>query len=131
MKTPIADIDAYIALQPEESRQVLTQLRQIIKSVAPDAVEVISYNMPGFKYHGMLVGFAEARQHYGFYPWTGRTVEQFRDELVSYKTSKGAIQFPKDRPLPVGLIKKIVKQRIKDNIEKEAIKLKTKPTAKK
>ena len=133
MKVKIADIDAYIAMQPEESIPALTQLRQIIKSVAPDAEEVISYNMPAFKYHGMLVGFAEAKQHYGFYPWTGRTVEQFKDELINYKTSKGAIQFPKDRPLPVALIKKIVKQRIKDNLEKEAIKqeLKSKPTAKK
>jgi uncharacterized protein YdhG (YjbR/CyaY superfamily) len=113
------DIDSYIALQPEEVRHVLEQLRRLIKSTAPDAEEVISYAMPAFKYHGMLVGFANAKEHIGFYPWTSRTVVQFKDDLAAFKTSKGAIQFPKNKLLPVALIKKIVKTRMKENTEKE------------
>lgn len=119
MAGKVKDIDAYIALQPEQVRSALEELRQIIKSAAPDALEVISYNMPAFKYHGMLLGFAAAKEHYGFYPWTGRTVEQFAAALKGYTTTKGAIHFPKDKPLPAALIKKIVKHRMRENKENE------------
>jgi uncharacterized protein YdhG (YjbR/CyaY superfamily) len=113
------NIDEYISLQPEELVEGLEKLRQIIRSVAPDATEVISYHMPGFKYHGMLVGFAGWKKHYGFYPYNASTVNEFKEELKGYETSKGAIQFPVDKALPVALIKKIVKFRMKENIEKE------------
>ncbi len=122
MKPSIKDIDSYIALQPENVKTELEKLRQTIKSVAPEAEEVISYGMPAFKYHGMLVGFAAAKNHYGFYPWNGSTVTQFKDDLNEFNTSKGAIQFAKDKPLPVALIKKIVRYRMKENLEKEKIK---------
>jgi uncharacterized protein YdhG (YjbR/CyaY superfamily) len=112
-------IDDYISLQPEELVEGLEKLRQIIRSVAPEATETISYHMPAFQYHGMLVGFAGWKKHYGFYPWNGSTVIEFKEELKGYETSKGAIQFPRDKPLPVALIKKIVKFRMKENIEKE------------
>jgi uncharacterized protein YdhG (YjbR/CyaY superfamily) len=118
MNSPLKDIDAYINLQPENVRPALDKLRQTIRAVAPDAEEVISYGMPAFRYYGMLVGFAAAKNHYGFYPWNGRTVLEFKDELVGYETSKGAIRFPKDKPLPVALIKKIVKARMKENVSK-------------
>jgi uncharacterized protein YdhG (YjbR/CyaY superfamily) len=118
MRSPVKDIDAYINLQPEDVRPALEKLRQTIKTAAPDAEEVISYRMPAFKYHGMLAGFAAAKNHYGFYPWNGRTVLEFKDELAGYETSKGAIRFPKDKPLPIALIKKIVKARMKENIGK-------------
>ena len=116
MNATVKDIDTYVALQPEEVRADLEQIRQTIKAAALEAEEVISYRMPAFRYHGMLVGFAAARNHYGFYPWTGRTVEQFKDELQGYTTTKGSIHFAKDKPLPVSLIKKIVKHRMKENI---------------
>ena len=106
-------------MQSEEVIPVLQKMREIIKSVAPDAEEVISYNMPAFKYHGMLVGFAAAKKHCGFYPWNGSTVKKFAEELKGYETSPGAIQFPYVKPLPVALIKKIVKSRIKENLDKE------------
>jgi uncharacterized protein YdhG (YjbR/CyaY superfamily) len=118
-KAEAKDIDTYIALQPESMRATLEELRQIIKSVAPEAEETISYAMPAFKYHGMLVGFAAAKKHYGFYPWTGRTVAQFADDLKGYDTTKGAIHLQIDKPLPVALIKKIVKHRMKENMEME------------
>lgn len=122
------DINEYINMQDKEVQPELQKLRHIIQSAAPDAEEVISYGMPAFKYHGMLVGFAAAKNHYGFYPWTSRTTEQFKKELAAFKTSKGAIQFPKDKPLPAALIKKIVKHRMKENIEKEQLKKLSGPT---
>jgi uncharacterized protein YdhG (YjbR/CyaY superfamily) len=113
------NIDEYLAGQPPKTRTALQKLRKIILSVAPEANEVISYAMPAFKYHGMLVGFAGWKNHAGFYPWNSRTVAEFKDELKGYETSKGAIQFPLDKPIPVALIKKIVKARIKENLAKE------------
>ncbi len=90
---PAKNIDEYFALQPPKTRVALEKLRQIILSIAPDAEEVISYAMPAFKYHGMLVGFAAWKNHVGFYPWNSRTVEAFKEELKTYSTSKSAIQF--------------------------------------
>ena len=120
------NIDDYLGLQSLESRKALEKLRQIILSVAPDAEEVISYAMPAFNYHGMLVGFAGWKNHSGFYPWNSRTIAEFKDELKGYKTSKGAIQFPLEKPIPVALVKKIVKARMKDNLAKEKLKNKIK-----
>ncbi|MDP4219869.1 MAG: DUF1801 domain-containing protein [Bacteroidota bacterium] len=122
MKAPAKDIDAYLAKQPAKSRAALEKLRRIVKSVAPDAEEVISYGMPAFKFHGMLVGFAGWKNHAGFYPWNSRTVNEFKTELKGYETSKGAIQFPLDKPIPVTLIKKIVKARMKENLAKNPAK---------
>ncbi len=112
------DIDTYISMQPGTIQPVLEKLRQLIKSVVPDAEEVISYGMPAFKWNGMLVGFAAAKKHIGFYPWNGSTVLQFKEELKDYETSPGAIRFPYGHPLPVALIKKLVKWRRKENIVK-------------
>jgi uncharacterized protein YdhG (YjbR/CyaY superfamily) len=119
MNITIKDIDTYISMQPEIIQPSLEKLRQLIKSVAPEAQEVISYGMPAFKWNGMLVGFAAAKKHIGFYPWNGSTVEHFKDELKSYGTSPGAIRFDNDKPLPLALIKKIVKWRMKENLAKQ------------
>ncbi len=116
------NIDEYIAAQSEDAIEGLEKLRQVIRATAPEAVEMISYQMPAFHYHGMLVGFAAWKNHYGFYPWNSSTVHEFKEELKGYETSKGAIQFQKNKPLPVALIKKIVKARMKDNIAKEKLK---------
>ena len=116
------DIDSYLAGVPSPARVKLEKLRSIILSVAPDAEEVISYAMPAFKYHGMLVGFAAWKNHVGFYPWNSRTIAEFKDELRGFTTSKGAIQFPLDKPIPIALVKKIVKVRMKENLAKEKLK---------
>jgi len=116
------NIDSYIDTQPESIQDKLIELRKIIKDAVPKAEEVISYMMPAFKQHGVLVYFAGCQTHIGFYP-TPSGVKAFEKELTGYKYSKGAIQFPLDKPLPVGLVKKIVKYRAKE--DKEAAQLKT------
>ena len=123
---PAKNIDSYLDGVPPSASAKLEKLRSIILSVAPEAEEVISYAMPAFKSHGMLVGFAAWKNHVGFYPWNSRTIAEFRDELKGYSTSKGAIQFPLDKPIPVALVKKIVKARMKDNLAKEKLKKQSK-----
>lgn len=110
-------IDQHIAEFPKETQQLLELLRMTIRATAPKAEEVISYNMPAFKYNGILVWFAGYKNHIGFYP-SASPIEIFKNDLKKYKTSKGAIQFPLDKPLPLALITKIVKFRIKQNLEK-------------
>jgi uncharacterized protein YdhG (YjbR/CyaY superfamily) len=97
---------------------ILQKLRATIKKTAPAAEETISYQMPAFKYHGMLVYFAGYQNHIGFYP-TSSPMKVFKDRLTNYKTSKGAIQFPIDKAIPLTLVKDIVKFRLKENLEKK------------
>lgn len=115
----LKDTDSYLALQPEKVRDVLEKLRQTIKSSAPEAEEVISYGMPAFRYHGMLVYFAAFKNHCSFFP--GSIVEKMKNELKNYKTSKGTIQFTAEKPLPAALVKKIIKARVKENLNKKKI----------
>jgi uncharacterized protein YdhG (YjbR/CyaY superfamily) len=119
MNKTIKDIDTYIALQPIEVQKKLELIRLSIHKIALNAEEVISYGMPAFKYHGMLVYFAAFKHHIGFYALPSGNAA-FQKELSLYKHGKGSIQFPLDKPLPLALIKKIVKFRIKENLEKEA-----------
>jgi len=114
-------IDEYITAQPLEKRASLEKIRSIIQKAAPKATEVISYGMPAFKQDGILVYFAAFKNHYGFFP-TASPIVIFKKELVTYKTSKGAIQFPTDKPIPIKLIQAIVKLRITQNKEKTAFK---------
>jgi uncharacterized protein YdhG (YjbR/CyaY superfamily) len=107
-------IDEYIAAQPADVQVILQQVRQAIHEAAPEAQEVISYQMPAFKQGGVLVWFAAFKKHIGFFPKTTAIVE-FKDKLASYKTSKGTIQFPLDKPIPMELIKEIVRFRVKEN----------------
>ena len=112
---PAKDVMEYLAQVPAESRAVLEKLRQTIKSTVPEAVEVISYQIPTFKYQGrMLVSYAAFQEHCSFFPGAG-PIETHRNELKSYKTSKGTIRFPVDRPLPESLVKRLVKTRIRLN----------------
>jgi uncharacterized protein YdhG (YjbR/CyaY superfamily) len=113
MTTKFSTIDEYIAAQDDDRKPVLQQFRKIIRAAAPKAEEVISYGMPAFKQGSVLVYFAAMKEHYGFYP-TSKPIEVFKDKLKPYKTSKGAIQFPIDRPLPEKLIVEIVKYRVKE-----------------
>ena len=112
-------VDDYLAALPEEARATLEKIRKTIKAVAPKATEVISYQMPMFKYHGMLVGFAAFKDHCSFFPGAN-PVATFQDELKAYKTSKGTIRFPIGKPLPAALVKKLVKARIAENEERAA-----------
>jgi uncharacterized protein YdhG (YjbR/CyaY superfamily) len=108
-----ASVDEYLSQIPEEARAALEDLRKTIKTAAPDATETISYQMPTFKYRGRaLVGFAAFKDHCSLFPYSGRVLDDYQEELGSFKTSKGTIQFTTDRPLPKPLVKKIVKTRI-------------------
>ena len=114
-------VDQYIAAFPADVKKRMQQLRKTIKAGAPKADELISYQMPGYKYFGMLVYFAAYKNHIGFYPGTGGLLE-FYKELSSFKSAKGSVQFPHDRPIPYDMISKIVKFRVKQNEEKFSLK---------
>lgn len=120
-KTAPATVDEYISGFPIEIKKRMQELRKTIKAAAPKADEVISYQMPGYKYFGMLVYFAAYKNHIGFYPGAGGVLE-FYKELSSYKSAKGSVQFPHDRLIPLGVISKIVKFRVKQNEEKASLK---------
>jgi uncharacterized protein YdhG (YjbR/CyaY superfamily) len=107
-------VPEYIAAVPGKSKSLIKELRSIIKQQAPDAEELISYGMPAFKWHGMLVWYAATKEHMGLYP-TPSAIVKFSRELKVYKTSKGAIQLPLDQPLPVALIRKIIQFRLEEN----------------
>jgi uncharacterized protein YdhG (YjbR/CyaY superfamily) len=104
-------IDEYHSNQSPEIQEKLNELRTIIREVAKESVETISYNMPAFKLKKVLVYYAANKNHIGFYP-TSQPIITFQEELLPYKTSKGAIQFPLDQPFPKDLIQRIVKFRI-------------------
>ena len=120
MKTA-ASVEEYIATAEPKAKKALRDIRKTIKAAAPKAEEVISYQMPGYKQNGMVVFFAGYKNHIGFYP-TGSGIEKFKNEFAKYKWSKGAVQFPLDKPLPAALIKKIVKFKLKENEEKAGLK---------
>jgi uncharacterized protein YdhG (YjbR/CyaY superfamily) len=113
----------YIASFPANVQKILESLRATIQKAAPKAVEIISYNMPAFKQHGVLVYFAGNKNHIGFYP-TSSPIRIFKNELINYKTSKGAIQFPIDQAIPTRLVTKIVKYRVAEDKEKNLLKTK-------
>ena len=116
-----SNIDEYISDFPVEVQKILEQIRGAIKETAPGTIEVISYGMPAFKLNGILVWFAAYSKHVGFYPHsTG--IEAFKRELSTYKSSKGAVQFPLGKPLPLDLIIEIVKFRLSENLQKEKLK---------
>ena len=115
------DIDTYIAGHPKEVQKLLEQFRATVKKQAPGAEELISYGIPAFRLNGLLVWFAAHAKHIGFYP-RASAIEAFKKDLTAYKTAKGSVQFPLDKPLPVGLITKILKFRIKENLEKAKVK---------
>lgn len=119
MKTQhLQTIEEYIGNFPKDVQKPLRILRSAIKKLAPGAKEVISYGIPTFKLNGNLVHFAGFKTHIGFYP-TPSPIAHFKKELAKYSTSKGTIRFPLNKPLPMPLITKIVKFRLKQNIKKE------------
>ncbi|NWG10295.1 DUF1801 domain-containing protein [Candidatus Bathyarchaeota archaeon] len=114
-KSQYKTINEYIVRFPKNVRDVLEKLRRVIRESAPEAEETISYGIPTFDLNGKhLVHFAAYKNHVGFYP-TPSPIEAFKKELSSFKTSKGTVQFPFDKPIPFDLVKKIVKFRVKEN----------------
>jgi uncharacterized protein YdhG (YjbR/CyaY superfamily) len=111
-------IDEYIAVFPKNVQDILQELRQAIEESAPEAKEVISYQMPAFKLNGNLVYFAAWKNHIGFYGGSSSIIDAFKEELSDFKVSKGTIKFPLDKPLPIDLVKKIVARRVKENLDK-------------
>ncbi len=109
----------YIAAAPKQSRAKLIQIRAYIRSAAPRATESLKWGMPAYSYHRILVTFAGFNKHIGFYPTPG-VIKAFAKELAGYKTGKGSIQFPLDKPLPQTLIRKLTARRVKDYLKTDA-----------
>jgi uncharacterized protein YdhG (YjbR/CyaY superfamily) len=117
-----ADLDAYFAAVPPHLKTPLQELREVIRSVAPEATETISYQMPTFVHHGGLVCYAAFKNHIGLFPMSGTVLDQFADELQGYRTGKGTIRLDPNKPLPKVLIKKLVKARVAENEAKAVAK---------
>ena len=125
MKSTVAKtVSEYIALAPKESRVVLKKLRAAIRAAAPKADEVISYQMPGYKYHGMLVYFAQQRDFCSFYGVGRKLLATFAKELKTFEVKGTTIHFTPDHPLSDALVKKMVKFRVKENEARAAAKIK-------
>ena len=116
-------VNEYFDAFPAATKKLLKELRSTIKAIVPEAEEVISYNMPAIKLHRILVYYAAYKHHIGFYPG-GSGIQNFQKEIAKFKNSKGAVQFPLDQPLPLGLVTKIVKFRVKESLEKQKEKAK-------
>lgn len=129
IKSGPAAVDEYLDELPGKATLVLKKLRKTIKEAAPKADEMISYGMPGYKYHGMLVYFAAFKNHCSFFPASSTIMKM--EEVQPYKTSTGTLQFTIDKPLPTALVKKIVKVRVKENEAKLLAKQLKKSAAKK
>jgi uncharacterized protein YdhG (YjbR/CyaY superfamily) len=114
-KSRYLSVEEYIAAQPPTAQMRLNELSEAIAQAAPLAVPVISYNMPAFRYHGILVYFAAHTKHIGFYPGATAVTQMFADELSAYETAKGTVRFPMDQPIPEDLVKQIVLFRVEEN----------------
>jgi uncharacterized protein YdhG (YjbR/CyaY superfamily) len=114
MKKAPKDVDEYIARTPKEMQNKLREVRAAIREASPTAVESISYGMPYYNYRGRLAWFGLAKTHIGLY-LRPPVVEEHKDELAEYETTKSTVRFPLDRKIPVPLIKKLVKARMKKN----------------
>jgi uncharacterized protein YdhG (YjbR/CyaY superfamily) len=124
-QTASQNIDEYIRGFRKEIREILQKIRMTIRKAAPQAEEIISYQMPAFRLNGNLVYFAAFKKHFGFFP-TSSGIRAFEQELSAYHGSKGSVQFPFDQPVPFGLITKIVKFRVSENLKKAETKRKKK-----
>jgi uncharacterized protein YdhG (YjbR/CyaY superfamily) len=117
LRRQFKNIDDYIAMFPKNVQHTLRELRSAIKESAPEAEETISYGMPTFKLNGNLVHFAAYEKHIGFYP-TPSAILAFKEKLSVYKQSKGAVQFPIDGPIPLDIVREMVRFRVKENLTK-------------
>jgi uncharacterized protein YdhG (YjbR/CyaY superfamily) len=110
-------IDDYIADSPKDTQKHLKQIREVVRKLVPDAKEDIKYGMPTYVLNGNLLHFAGFEHHIGFYP-TPTGIASFKKDLAPYKQGKGSVQFPLDKPMPLALITRIIKYRLKQNLEK-------------
>ena len=117
-KKTLRNFDAYLERFPKNVQRILQKMRLTIKKAAPQAKETISYGIPAFTLNGLLVWFAAHKNHIGFYP-RASAIAAFKKELSAYKGAKGSVQFPFDKPLPLALISRIVKYRMKQNLSKK------------
>lgn len=115
------EIEAYFEAQPDHIKAILEKIRQAIKEAVPQATELISYQMPAFKFHGMVAWYAPFKRHYSLFI-RPQFIEVFKDDLKQYEKSKGGIRFPMDQPVPVELVAKIAAYIAKVNIENIEIK---------
>ena len=122
-KNSFKNVDDYIGNFDDSRQEILNNIRKIILKNAPDATELISYQMPAYKFYGALLYFAIYEKHLGLYP-TGSSLVFFDEELKPYKRSKGAVQFQLKEEIPYELIERIVKYRVKENFEKSLFKKK-------
>lgn len=116
-----SSVEEYLAALPEERRAAMEGMRQAIRAAAPEAMELISYDMPAFKSHGgqFLVSYAAFKRHYSFFPASEGVIEAAGAELTPYLSGKGTIRFPADAPIPVELVQRIVKTRLEENAAHE------------
>ena len=111
--TGVKAVEAYLAKVPEPARGTLEKMRAMIRAVAPkEATEGISYGMPAFKYRKPLAGYAAFKDHCSLFPMSAAVIAAMKDELANYVTAKGTIQFALEKPMPMALVKKIVKARL-------------------
>ena len=117
------NVEDYLATLPEERRVVMEQLRQTLKAAAPEATETIAYAMPALRSHGgqFLVSYAAYKNHYSLFPASGAVVEALGEELKPYLTGKGTISFPVDKPVPLGLLTRVVKVRLDENAARAVV----------
>ncbi len=123
-------VDAYISAAPKTIQPMLRRLRQAIKSAAPKAEEKLSYRMPFYAYHGRLIYFAAHKNHVGMYPIIGREKGLYAKELKPYLAEVATLQFPVGKPLPIALVKKVVRERAKQNEAKAGAKPSARQTTK-
>lgn len=117
-------IDEYVAAFSPEVREILEKIRRVVRDAAPDAQEAISYRMPTFKLHGVLVHFAAFKNHIGLYPPV-RGDAALEEAIAPYAGEKGNLRFPLDQPIPYDLIERIVKLRVQQNLAKASAKRNT------
>lgn len=113
------DVDSYLAKVPEPARGTLKKVREMIRAAAPkEATEALGYGIPTFRYNGGLVAYAAFSKHCSFFPMSLGVIATYKNELKAYLTSKGTLQFPMDKPLPAGLVKKMVRARVAEKEKK-------------
>lgn len=123
-KAKFKTVDEYLSALPTKTKTILKVLRKTIKQAAPQAEELISYNIPAYKLNGLLIYFAAWKEHVSIYPRTSGMEKAFKKELSGYEGSKGTVKFPINRPIPFSLISKIVKFRVQENLAKSRTKAK-------
>jgi|SRR5579863_2248245 uncharacterized protein YdhG (YjbR/CyaY superfamily) len=117
----VDDVEEYLSRVPEPGQSTLRRVRaSILAAVPPEATEGLSYGMPAFRYKGVLVSYAAFKDHCSFFPMQASLIDRMKAELKAYRTAKGTLQFPLDKPLPAGLVKKMVKARVSENEARKA-----------